>query len=116
MSDRERLESELEKTMSDLESVNAMDVTLNETSVVQCGLMAKYWSLKLQLAEDDCSAESDRQRVKGEHMVEVASRHLAEWEKRKAAAWEKRRLDELPRLAAKIEEFRKAGSLLAGLD
>ena len=106
MASPDELESELSKTMAELDELNSRDVTTNATSVLNCGLMVKFWSLKLQIAEMECH----------ERRVDTASRHLMEWEKRKASAWDKRRLDELPKIHEAIEQFRRAGSLLEGLD
>lgn len=101
--------------MDELEVLNSRDVTTNETSVLHCGLMVKYWSIKLQIAElVDQNARSAGDGGRGD--IEIASRHLAEWEKRKASAWEKRKLDELPRLMAKVEELHSATSVLQQLE
>lgn len=112
----EKLREELAKTMESLDELNQADITTNETSVLLCGLWSKYWSLKMQIAEEESHSEHDKTRVKADHMIEVASRHLCEWERRKSAAWEKRRLDELPRIAKQIEEFRNAGNILGDLE
>ena len=113
---RGRLESELADTMARMDEMNSLDVSLNETSVLNCGLMVKYWSIKLQMAELDLQSNNERRRSYGERLVESASKHLAEWEKRKAMAWEKRKLDELPRIARAIEEIQGASGILESLE
>jgi hypothetical protein len=114
MATREELLAALQETMQDIEELQHDDPELIATSIRNCALMIRYWSQSLLLAQTAVSG-TDKERAVASHSIETASRHLCEWEKRKLAAWEKRKLDELPRLAAKIEEFRRAGSLLEQL-
>lgn len=115
--DKEELQAKLAATMLELDELNEADVTTNETSIRNCGLMVQYWRLKIQLAELEHAHHGDNPVVAKAWREEIrsASRQCSDWEQRKNAAWEKRKLDELPKILAKIEELGQAKSLLGSL-